>query len=209
MIRAADFVSGADFEQLSGAGLKRHYELVVFPGHHEYVTTPEYDAVVDYRNLGGHLMWLSANNFFWRVVKHGDVMTRTRRWRDLGRPESALIGVQNCENDEGTHRGAWFVRTGMGTRGCGEHRPRRRRQLRQGHRGPARDPALTADDPDRRDDPEPVRRRPQRRRDVLIDEIRRGGVCGGRVQPRGSDLRGARRAARVEPVDRLCGTAAS
>jgi hypothetical protein len=39
-------------------------------------------------------MFLSANNFYYRVVKRGDGMTRSGRWRDLGRPEAALVGVQ-------------------------------------------------------------------------------------------------------------------
>src|SRR5205807_553523 len=93
-----------------GRALARAYELVVFPGHHEYVTTREYDVVTGYRNLGGHLMFLSANNFFWQVVRHGRTIERTKQWRDLGRPEAALIGVQYRGNDNGTHRGAWIVR---------------------------------------------------------------------------------------------------
>ena len=45
-------------------------------------------------------MFLSANNFFWKItIKHGDVMTRVGQWRDLGRPEAALIGVQYLGND--------------------------------------------------------------------------------------------------------------
>jgi hypothetical protein len=82
----------------------------VFPGHHEYVTPHEYGAITAYRNLGGNLMFLSANNFFWRTVKSGKVMTRTNKWRDIGRPESALIGVQYFGNDAGQHRGAWILR---------------------------------------------------------------------------------------------------
>jgi hypothetical protein len=30
-------------------------------------------------------------------------------WRDLGRPEAALIGVEYRANDDGEHRGAWIV----------------------------------------------------------------------------------------------------
>jgi hypothetical protein len=48
----------------SGAALARAYDLVVFPGHHEYVTAHEYDIVTDFRNRGGNLMLLSANNFY-------------------------------------------------------------------------------------------------------------------------------------------------
>src|SRR5437868_8051852 len=54
-------------------------------------------------------MFLSANNFFWKITLHGDVMTRVAPWRDLGRPEAALIGVQYRANDRGQHRGAWIV----------------------------------------------------------------------------------------------------
>ena len=61
----------------SGATLARAYDLIVFPGHHEYVTTHEYDVVTDYRDRGGNLMFLSANNFFCRVDINGDVMTRS------------------------------------------------------------------------------------------------------------------------------------
>jgi hypothetical protein len=105
-----DFLSDADLERTSGRALARAYRLVIFPGHHEYVTTHEYDAVEQYRNLGGHLMFLSANDFFWRVLKHGNVIEKTQQWRDLGRPEAALIGVQYRGNDGGTHRAPWVVR---------------------------------------------------------------------------------------------------
>ena len=89
--------------------LRRAYDLIVFPGHHEYVTRAEYDAVESFRDSGGKLAFLSANNFFWRVDIQGNVMTRVRKWRELGRPEAALIGVQYIGNDDGEARGAWVV----------------------------------------------------------------------------------------------------
>src|SRR5690242_11819600 len=64
-----DVLADADLERTSGAALAHAYRLVIFPGHHEYVTTREYDNVNRYRDLGGHLMFLSANDFFWRVLK--------------------------------------------------------------------------------------------------------------------------------------------
>jgi hypothetical protein len=73
------------------------------------VTTREYDAIERYRNLGGNLMFLSANNFFWRVRQAGSVLTRTTQWRDLGRPEAGLIGVQYLANDRGEHQGLFSV----------------------------------------------------------------------------------------------------
>jgi hypothetical protein len=108
--RHVDFLSDGDLDGVqSGQALASAYDLIVFPGHHEYVTTHEYDVVEAYRDLGGNLAFLSANNFFWRVVRHGSVMEKTEQWRDDGRPEASLIGVQYRGNDRGGHRGPWVV----------------------------------------------------------------------------------------------------
>jgi hypothetical protein len=108
--RDVDVLAQSDVEASSARKLAAAYDLIVFPGHHEYVTTREYDVIEGYRDLGGNLAFLSANNFFWQVVKHGDAMVKTRQWRDLGRPEAALIGVQYRGNDRGEARGSWLVR---------------------------------------------------------------------------------------------------
>src|SRR5262249_13856259 len=57
----------------------------------------------------GNLAFLSANNFFWQVVKQGDTLTRTEQWRDLDLPEASLIGVGYRANDDGQHRAPWVV----------------------------------------------------------------------------------------------------
>jgi hypothetical protein len=108
--RKADFLSDADLNGTNGAALRKAYRLLVFEGHHEYVTEHEYDAVTRFRDLGGNLMFLSANNFFWKITIRDGVMTRVAKWRDLGRPEASLIGVQYFHNDMGEHRGPWVVR---------------------------------------------------------------------------------------------------
>lgn len=109
--RPVDVLAQADVERTSGAALAAAYELVVFPGHHEYVAEREYSTVESFRDRGGNLVFLSANNFFYRVTRRGDLLTRTRKWRELGRPEASLIGVQYIGNDEGENRGAWIVRS--------------------------------------------------------------------------------------------------
>ena len=103
-------LSQAELDGASGAVLARAYDLIVFPGHHEYVTTGEYNAVESYRDHGGNLVFLSANNFFWRIDLQGRTMTRVKKWRELGRPEASLLGVQYIANDMGEHRGPWLVR---------------------------------------------------------------------------------------------------
>ncbi len=105
-----DYLSDDDLERFaSGDELAKRYDLVVFPGHEEYVTAHEYDVVQRYRDLGGNLLFLSANNFFWKVVRKGPFLTRVGQWRKLGRPEAALVGVQFDAGDYGGRQGPFEV----------------------------------------------------------------------------------------------------
>jgi N,N-dimethylformamidase beta subunit-like, C-terminal len=107
-----DVLSDADLEPADGDTLARAYDVLVFPGHHEYVTARELDAVTRFRDRGGNLMFLSANNLYWKItIRGGGVMTRVAHWRDVGRPEAALVGVGYYWNDFGEHRGPWRVRS--------------------------------------------------------------------------------------------------
>jgi hypothetical protein len=108
--RNVDVLSDAELRTVgSGTELARAYDLIVFSGHHEYVTAHEYDVVTQYRDLGGNLAFLAANDFFWKITIENHVMTRVAQWRDLGRPEAALIGVEYRANDRGGHRGPWIL----------------------------------------------------------------------------------------------------
>jgi hypothetical protein len=106
-----DFLTDGDLARIaSGSSLAAAYDLIVFPGHHEYVTAHEYDLIERYRDLGGNLAFLFANDFFWQVVRRGETITRTKQWRALGRPEAALIGVGYRANDRGESKGPWVIR---------------------------------------------------------------------------------------------------
>jgi hypothetical protein len=108
--KSAEFISDSDFDLIAaGDDLAKAYDLVVFEGHEEYVTSHEYDVVQRFRDLGGNLMFLSANNFFWKVEKKGQVLRKIGKWRDAGRPEAALIGVQYRANDDGKRQGLFTV----------------------------------------------------------------------------------------------------
>ena len=108
--KVPDMVADDDLEAFgSGDELRALYDLVVFPGHSEYMTGHAYDVVERFRDLGGRLIFLSANNFFWRVDKQGTKMTRVRLWRTEGRPEARLIGAQYRANDDGRRQGPYTV----------------------------------------------------------------------------------------------------
>jgi hypothetical protein len=90
-----DILADDDLNRIaSGAELRRLYRMVVFESHGEYVTSHIYDITERYRDLGGHLAFLSADDFFRDVVIAGTSMSLIGRWRDLGRPEAALLGAQ-------------------------------------------------------------------------------------------------------------------
>ena len=108
--KQVDVLSDDDLERVrSGDALRRAYDLVVFPGHEEYVSSHAYDVVQRYRDLGGSLMFLSANNFFWKITRAGQTIRRVRMWRRLGRPEAGLVGVQWAASNYGTSQAPYVV----------------------------------------------------------------------------------------------------
>jgi hypothetical protein len=108
--KRVDYLADEDVEAAgTGDALRKAYDLVVFPGHEEYVTERHYAICRRYRDLGGNLLFLSANNFFWRVRRQGPNIVKEKLWRNLGRPESGLVGVQYCGSDNGQRQGPFTV----------------------------------------------------------------------------------------------------
>jgi hypothetical protein len=107
--RSADFLSDDDLDRVSGDQLAAAYDLIVFPGHAEYVTAAAYDNVERFRNLGGNLAFLSANNFFWSVRREGRRLVKGPMWRRRGRAEAGLVGAQYIGGDSGVHQSAYEV----------------------------------------------------------------------------------------------------
>jgi hypothetical protein len=108
--RDVDFLSDDDLESVaSGSDLARRYDLVVFPGHEEYVTRHAYDVIERFRDVGGNLLFLAANNLYRRVDKVGHRLVRGALWRKLGRPESRVVGVQYVGSDQGQRQAGYVV----------------------------------------------------------------------------------------------------
>ncbi|MGN6430438.1 MAG: N,N-dimethylformamidase beta subunit family domain-containing protein [Gaiellaceae bacterium] len=107
-----DYLTDLDLEHVKNADtLAAKYDLIVFPGHEEYVTAHEFDLIRRYRDLGGNLMFLSANNLFWKVVFHGHVMRRVGQWRAFGQPEAAIVGVQYVASNYGAQQAPYIADT--------------------------------------------------------------------------------------------------
>ena len=112
---AVDYYADEDIDLFPSPEMLRFaYDLIIFPGHTEYVTQRLYDLVQGYRDLGGRLMFLSANNFFRHVTRTGTHAKLIGEWRDAGRPESALLGAQYLANDSGERQQPYVV-TGADT----------------------------------------------------------------------------------------------
>lgn len=106
---AVDYLADDDFERIrDGDRLARLYDLVMFPGHEEYVTAHAHDVLDRFRDFGGNLAFLSANNVFYRVERRGKWLIRTGRWRALGRParrhSSATSSSAGTRIGSGTRR---------------------------------------------------------------------------------------------------------
>jgi hypothetical protein len=111
--RTVDFLSDDDLDGVaSGDELARRYDLVVFPGHEEYVTRHVYDVIERYRDVGGNLAFLAANNLYRRVDRVGQRLVRRALWREVGRSEARVVGVQYVGSDHG-QRQAGYVVTGV------------------------------------------------------------------------------------------------
>jgi hypothetical protein len=107
---AADFYSDEDLDAVASARrLASRYNLVVFAGHEEYVTQHVFTMIKRYRGLGGNLAFLSGNNFYARVAISRSRMKCIGRFRDLGKPEAALIGVQYVDWWRRRYRSRPFV----------------------------------------------------------------------------------------------------
>jgi len=107
----------------AGVGYIEKYKALLVGGHSEYWTKAMYDNAEFARGAGTNLAFFGANPNHWQVRLEGstsgvfnrvlacykdelttnfdpitDPTLKTRKWRDLGRPEQTLVGVQHDIN---------------------------------------------------------------------------------------------------------------
>jgi hypothetical protein len=86
-------ITDTELASYSVAELKR-FSAVVFPGHTEYYTLPMYRRLLAYERAGGHVAFLSANNFFRRVrlTARREILVESIA-RSRARSDWAIAGV--------------------------------------------------------------------------------------------------------------------
>ncbi|SEK86886.1 N,N-dimethylformamidase [Roseovarius azorensis] len=91
-----------------GAGVLAGYKAVTTTTHPEYHTAETLDALRDYRDAGGNLLYLGGNGFYWRIARHAenDSLLEIRRAEDGIRAWAAEPGEYYNAFD-GTYGGLW------------------------------------------------------------------------------------------------------
>ena len=62
-----DIITDEDLEHEGYAAIKR-YSVLITGCHPEYASTGMLDALVEFSNCGGRLMYLGGNGFYWRIA---------------------------------------------------------------------------------------------------------------------------------------------
>lgn len=103
---AVDMYSDLDLHQ--SAHWLKNYRALIVNTHGEYWSVPMRDHLDTYLNNGGNLLYLSGNGLYWKVSYDAQMQTMEVRkdkqnhiqngepgglWRNVGRPEHAVIGV--------------------------------------------------------------------------------------------------------------------
>ena len=109
-----DIISDEEFD--ADSSILNHYKVVVLNSHSEYWTSEMYNHLEAFVNRGGSVLSMGANQVCWKVVKtatqlecmkFGDSHTLNAdlggKWRDLGRAESGILGVEFSKEGLGTY----------------------------------------------------------------------------------------------------------
>ncbi|MEM7636940.1 MAG: N,N-dimethylformamidase beta subunit family domain-containing protein, partial [Pseudomonadota bacterium] len=104
---AYDLITDHDLHADGAAALKG-YKAVTTATHPEYHTAETLNALRDYRDAGGNLMYLGGNGFYWRIAVHpeNDSLLEIRRAEDGIRAWAAEPGEYYNAFD-GTYGGLW------------------------------------------------------------------------------------------------------
>jgi hypothetical protein len=74
--------------------IMRAYDVVIFTGHHEYISRNVYDALEALHRRGGHLAFFSGNDIYWQV-RFGDGGSKMVGYKDYALSQDPMVGIDN------------------------------------------------------------------------------------------------------------------
>jgi len=109
-----DVISDDDLHK--DTSILSHYKVLILTPHPEYWTKEMYANLERHIEAGHDLMYLGGNGVYWKTTNNYDQLEcrkdssmheqtgeRGGKWRDLGKPESAVLGVQYDNRGIGTY----------------------------------------------------------------------------------------------------------
>lgn len=104
---AFDLVTDEDLDD-EGVAALAGYQVVVTGSHPEYHTQRSLDALQDYREAGGHFVYLGGNGFYWRIGRRPDLphVIEIRRAESGIRAWACRVGEYYQQLD-GAYGGLW------------------------------------------------------------------------------------------------------
>lgn len=109
-----------------GLDALRQYEALLTGSHPEYCSREMLDGLRDYVEVGGHVMYLGGNGFWWVTSPAGPEGQgiEIRRWEEVGAPPTGwVIAGERCLSASGEPGGTWGGRgrspNGLFGVGCG------------------------------------------------------------------------------------------
>lgn len=131
-----DVITDEDLDDMGVAEIES-YDMILTGTHPEYYTPKMRDALMAFRRLGGHLLYLGGNGFYWKIARpaHAPHMLEIRRteggirawasepgeyynqfdggygglWRRNGYPPQQLCGIGFSV--QGSYEGSYYRRT--------------------------------------------------------------------------------------------------
>jgi len=102
-----DVITDEDLHN-DGRDLLRNYRVVITGGHPEYYSKSMRDAVYDFTQTGGRLMYMGGNGFYWRIAMHNEVpgVIEVRRCDAAIKTWEAQSGEYH-HSFTGEHGGLW------------------------------------------------------------------------------------------------------
>lgn len=84
-----------EWDICSNPAILRAYHVLVFAGHHEYISRRTYDALEAHHRRGGHLAFFSGNDIWWQV-RFEDNGNRMVGYRSYALREDPMRGVDDA-----------------------------------------------------------------------------------------------------------------